>query len=41
VGILHCMRCADKQLFDKALNLDTAFKPLYDACGEWLHRDDH
>jgi hypothetical protein len=34
------MKRVDEQAFETGINLDPAFKPLYDACRKWLERDD-
>jgi hypothetical protein len=41
VAILQFMKSVDVEIFEKICSIDPALKDLYDACGEWLARDDH
>lgn len=40
VGMLHFMRRIDEKLFERFCEFDPAFEKLYEACGEWLKKDD-
>jgi hypothetical protein len=40
VGFMHCLKRVDERVFKKTVTLEPELKKLYDACGEWLERDD-
>ncbi|KAH7414085.1 hypothetical protein DE146DRAFT_16744 [Phaeosphaeria sp. MPI-PUGE-AT-0046c] len=39
VGMLHMIKRIDEGLFKKFCEFDPAFEKLYEACGEWLQKD--
>ncbi|KIW01904.1 hypothetical protein, variant [Verruconis gallopava] len=41
VGALQCLKRADEIVFQKLVGLEPELLKLYDACREWLERDDH
>lgn len=40
VGMLQMMKRIDEGLFKKFCEFDPAFEKVYEACGEWLKKDD-
>jgi glutathione S-transferase len=43
VGFLHFMKCLsyNNDLFNRVVQIDQSFLALYEACAEWLKRDDY
>ncbi|KAF2651933.1 hypothetical protein K491DRAFT_75327 [Lophiostoma macrostomum CBS 122681] len=40
VALLHFLKRIDEGFFQRYLSVDPAFKTVYDACSEWLKKDD-
>ena len=41
VAGLHCFKRAGEDVFQQLLEIEPACSRLYDACKQWLERDDH
>ena len=43
VGLFQFLKCIsyDGDVFDRAMQTDPSFPALYEACAEWLKRDDY
>ena len=41
VGYFQFAKRCGQDIFDRLMGLDSSFQPLYDACAQWLARDDH
>jgi glutathione S-transferase len=39
-GLWRFLERGDKEVLERALNMDAAFRPHYSACTLWLERDD-
>jgi len=40
VSMLHFVKCISEDKFKKLLALDDAFPKVYEACKQWLEKDD-
>ena len=41
VGFLTFMKRIDEKVYEKLVEMEPEFGRVYEACGEWLKRDDH
>lgn len=41
VGILEWCKCLQGGIFERIVGIDHAYQVLYDACTQWLERNDH
>lgn len=40
VSLLHMMKRLDEGVFERYMKIDEALPRVYEACGEWLERED-
>lgn len=40
VAVLQCLKCIDEAIFQRYMQLDSAFPKVYEASKEWLQKVD-